>query len=47
MNKKAFLKRISDNYKIFEKWPKWMQLITISSSTASSGKFIDIKNKEE
>lgn len=43
MNKKAFQKITSDNYKQVQKWPKWKQRIIISSYAATTGKFIKEK----
>ena len=36
----SFWKTSSNNYEEVEKWPEWKRSIVISSSTASTGKFI-------
>lgn len=46
-NKKndSFWKTVSNDYDIVQGWPKWKQRITISTSTAMSGKFTESKKK--
>jgi len=41
----SFWKTVSNDYKIVQGWPKWKQLIIISSSSAMSGRFIESKKK--
>ncbi len=42
-NKNSFQETTSDNYNKVQGWPKWKQSITISSSTASTGSFVENK----
>ena len=48
-NKKSnsFWKTTSDNYDRVQEWPRWKQSITISSSTASTGRFIESESGQE
>ena len=45
MNKKDFDSITSENYDKVQGWSKWKQSITISSSTASTGRFIEVNKK--
>lgn len=40
-NEDLFWKIASDNYNQVQGWPKWKQSIVISSSTASTGRFLE------
>ena len=40
MKSKDFWKIVEENKKQVATWPKWMQKITISAETCSTGKFI-------
>lgn len=42
----SFWDTTSDNYDKVQEWPKWKQSITISSSTASTGRFIESKSTQ-
>ena len=39
MNKKAFWKKVEENYNQVKKWSKWKRLITISAATAETGMY--------
>lgn len=43
----SFRKISSNNYEEVEKWPEWKRSIVISSSTASTGKFIYSKSSQK
>jgi len=43
----SFWKVSSDNYAEVEKWPEWKRSIIISSSTASTCKFICYKSNQK
>ena len=42
----SFWDTTSDNYDKVQEWPKWKQSITISSSTANTGRFIESKSTQ-
>jgi len=43
----SFWETTSDNYDKVQEWPKWKQSIIISSSTASTGRFIESKSSSQ
>ena len=43
----SFSDTTSGNYDAVQEWPKWKQSIIISSSTASTGRFIESKSSQK
>jgi len=46
-NSYHFLSTTSDNYNQVQGWPEWKQSIVISSTTASTGRFIETKSNQK